>query len=86
MGLILVAGYFAYQHMAAIITFIMAPNWINIFSMTIFILGAGYAIIERNMIIGGVSITAAVILPWIKSWFVFYWPWIRACWLYKMRH
>ena len=86
MLLVGVCGNFAYFHWPAVIAFIAAPNWINIFSMTIFILGAGYAIIERNMIIGGVSITAAVILPWVKSWFVFYWPWIKACWLYKMRH
>ncbi len=84
--LTLVGGCIAYPHRDAVIAFIMAPNWINMFSMTIFILGAGYAIIERNMIIGGVSVTAAVILPWAKTFFVMYWPWIEECWRYQMRH
>lgn len=70
-------GYCAYQHIHAIITFICEPNWVTIFSMMIFLVGIVYTIIERNFIIGFVSIGAAVVLPWVKSWIILYWPYVK---------
>jgi len=74
---LVVSGYFAYQHIHTIITFIYIPNWVTIFSMMIFMVGIVYAIIERNFIIALVSIGAAVVLPWVKSWIVLYWPYVK---------
>ena len=46
--------------------------------MGVFVAGSVYAIIERNFIVGVVSIVAALILPWIYTWLAAYWPWFKA--------
>jgi hypothetical protein len=47
-------------------------------SMAVFISGTAYAIIERNFIVGVVSVAAALILPFIQTWLLNYWPWFKA--------
>jgi hypothetical protein len=46
--------------------------------MAVFVAGSIYAIIERNFIIGIISVAAALLLPWIQSWLSLYWPWFKA--------
>ena len=58
-------------------------SWVTVLSMAIFLGGAFYAVLERNLIVGVVSIGAALVLPWVKTWVVAYWPWIHQ---YLMSH
>ena len=53
--------------------------WVTVLSMAIFLGGAFYAVLERNLIVGVVSVGAALVLPWVKTWVVAYWPWIHQC-------
>jgi hypothetical protein len=53
-------------------------SWNKIMSMAVFIFGTAYAIIERNFIVGVVSVAAALILPFIQTWLLNYWPWFKA--------
>jgi len=54
-------------------------SWLEVVSMMIFLGGVLYAVLERNVIIGLVSVMAALILPWVKEWAVTYWPWVKEC-------
>jgi hypothetical protein len=53
-------------------------SWNKIMSMAVFISGTAYAIIERNFIVGVVSIASALLLPFIQTWLISYWPWFKA--------
>lgn|GEM_PF-6381779 len=61
-----------------IMTSLFSLNWITIISVGVFFSGSIYAIVERNFIVGCVSFGAALVLPWVKSWIVAYWPWVKA--------
>jgi len=52
-------------------------SWVEVLSMIIFLGGVFYAVLERNVVVGIVSVMAALILPWIKEWAVAYWPLVR---------
>jgi len=54
-------------------------SWVVVLSMTIFLGGVFYAVLERNLIVGVVSVGAAIVLPWVKTWVLAYWPWIHQC-------
>ena len=55
----------------------LSLSWVEVFSMMIFLGGVFYAVLERNLVVGIVSVTAALILPWIKEWGTAYWPLVR---------
>lgn len=57
--------------------FLWGVSWNKVLSMAVFVSGSVYAIIERNFIIGLVSVVAALLLPWIQSWLMAYWPWFK---------
>jgi len=63
----------------AIARYCSTVSWVVVLSMTIFLGGAFYAVLERNLIVGVVSVGAALVLPWVKAWLVAYWPWIHQC-------
>jgi hypothetical protein len=54
-------------------------SWITVLSMMIFLGGVFYSVLERNIIVGIVTAVAALVLPWVKTWMVAYWPWIYQC-------
>jgi hypothetical protein len=58
--------------------YLLGLSWNHLMSMAVFISGTAYAIIERNFIVGLVSIAAALILPFIQTWLINYWPWFKA--------
>jgi len=57
--------------------FLWGVSWNKVLSMAVFVAGSVYAIIERNFIIGLVSVAAALLLPWIQAWLLAYWPWFK---------
>ena len=61
-------------------------SWNKIMSMAVFISGTAYAIIERNFIVGLVSVAAALILPFIQTWLLNYWPWFKANYVFFKFH
>ena len=63
---------------ASLYNYLWGVSWNRVLSMGVFVAGSIYAIIERNFIVGVVSIVAALILPWIYTWLAAYWPWFKA--------
>ena len=56
-------------------------SWLAVVSMTIFLGGIFYAVLERNLVVGVVTVAAAIVLPWVKIWVAAYWPWIHQSFL-----
>ena len=54
-------------------------SWVAVVSMAIFLGGVFYAVLERNLVVGVVSVAAALVLPQVKAWAMAYWPWIHQC-------
>jgi len=73
-GLVLTGIIFRSQ----LYNYLWGVSWNTLLSMAVFVAGSMYAIIERNFIVGGVSVAAALLLPWIQTWLSFYWPWFKA--------
>lgn len=62
----------------ALYNYLWGVSWNTFLSMGVFIAGSVYAIVERNFIVGLISVAAALLLPWIQEWLSFYWPWFKA--------
>lgn len=63
---------------AQICNYLWGVSWNTFLSTAVFVAGSVYAIIERNFIVGLMSIGAALLLPWIQAWLTAYWPWFKA--------
>ena len=66
--------------------YLWGVSWNTVLSMAVFIAGSVYAIIERNFLVGVVSVAAALILPWIQTWLFAYWPWFKANYVFFKFH
>ncbi|MEZ4565401.1 MAG: hypothetical protein R2860_00045 [Desulfobacterales bacterium] len=73
-GLIL-TGIIFYE---TLYNYLWGMSWNTFLSISVFIAGSVYAIVERNFIVGLISVAAALLLPWIQEWLSFYWPWVKA--------
>lgn len=72
-------GIAAFGFHESIARYSSTVSWVTALSMAIFLGGAFYAVLERNLIVGVVSVAAVLVLPWVKTWVVAYWPWIHQC-------
>jgi len=63
----------------SIVRYCSTISWVAVLSMGIFLGGVFYAVLERNLIVGMISMGAALVLPWVKTWVVAYWPWFHQC-------
>lgn len=49
----------------------------KLISALIFLSGTTYAILERNFMIGLITLFATLALPKVSTWLVVYWPWVK---------
>jgi len=52
-------------------------TWLKAISLTILVVGCFYAVMERSVMIGAVTLIGAAVLPWVKYWVTVYWPWFK---------
>ena len=52
-------------------------TWLKAISLTILVVGCFYAVMERSVMIGLVTLVGASVLPWVKYWITVYWPWFK---------
>jgi predicted membrane channel-forming protein YqfA (hemolysin III family) len=72
-------GIFGLIFNESIASYCSTVSWVAVLSMMISLGGVFYAVLERNLIVGVVTVAAALVLPWVKTWVVAYWPWIHQC-------
>jgi len=52
-------------------------DWTEAASIIIFLAGLLYAVLERQVIVGALSVLVAILIPWVKLWIITYWPTIK---------
>ena len=52
-------------------------SWFKLISLTILVVGCYYAVMERSVMIGIMTLVGAAALPWVKFWITVYWPWFK---------
>lgn len=56
-------------------------SWSTFLSMTVLLMGCFYALLERSIVVGVVTLVATLFLPFVMNWIILYWPWVKNCYL-----